>query len=477
MTKKISMALVTTGLLLFSGCATDSAVTQRGANEARLSSGTTLAYAYMKDGEKVVKISTKRDGKVDDDIEIIRITYGGFYPDYDMSREVEKGEKSPGCFVKMDDNDKNKKFCESRYTGRQALYTGIASIVNAAATVTTVGLNVASGAISDPKFFQREQFLEIVKGNDLPKYRKVLLELYKSAESKERSIDGLYSEAYNNYRKGAGNIRISYNIVDRSGMVPPSTLKEITLPVEIVPDAPERKSFDYKKEINFEASAADIEKVLAETGEKIENRFKKDYEEYEKYIKEGFDHYALRGPSEYDYRHNDRVTYHLKTDIPKSVEYRPDTAKNLTIGATVEYADLKGMIPSKFLLEDNKNLKMEFHPDSNMIITAIGTNKTKSFLTISSITAYYGSGANTLSGLNREIAPETTTLAKNSRYDLFSDKMKKSSIFSKMTAAKAKKIVIDSGYAVKYRIMNTNLDHTIYDTEKYSLYDIYLQYI
>jgi len=159
MTGKLSMALLTAGALIFTGCATDSVQKRKSADEVRLSNGTTLAYAYMKDGEKLLKITTKRDGEIDDDIEIIRITYGGFYPDYSMSREVESGEKSPGCFVKMDDKDKDKKFCESHYTGRQALSTGIASIVNAAVTVTTVGLNVASGAISDPKFFQREEFL------------------------------------------------------------------------------------------------------------------------------------------------------------------------------------------------------------------------------------------------------------------------------------------------------------------------------
>ena len=471
------MAFMTAGLLMFSGCATDSTVTHRSADEARLSDGTTLAYAYMKDGDKLLKISTERDKKIDDDIEIIRITYGGFYPDYRMSHEVENGEKSPGCFVKMEDKDKDKKFCDSRYTGRQALYTGIASIVNAAATVTTVGLNVASGAISDPKFFQREQFLKIVKENRLPKYRKELLELYKSAASKEETLNRLYNKANKKYRKGLNDIKLSYNIKDRSGLVPSSRLKDISLPVEIVLDAPKRKSFDYKKDISFETSASNIEKVIVEMDEKIEKHFKKDYEEYEKYIKNGFDHYTLRGPNEYDYRYNDKIVYHLKIDIPKAVEYKPDTVKDLSIGATVEYADLKGMIPSKFVLEDSNNLKIEFYPDSNMMITAIGMNKTKSFLTLSSITGYYGSGANTLSGLNREIAPETTTLAKNSRYDVFSDKMKKSSIFSKMTASKAKKIVIDSGYAIKYRIMNTSLDHTIYNTKKYSLYDIYLQYI
>ncbi len=122
-------------------------------------------------------------------------------------------------------------------------------------------------------------------------------------------------------------------------------------------------------------------------------------------------------------------------------------------------------------------MNINFELNTNATVSVIAENKTKSFVTTKSLTSYYKSDVYSMSDIDREISPEAITVSGNSNYSLLSDKMIDSSNFKGITKAKAKSIKINYGYAVKYRLNNTNLNKSIYDTKKYSLYSIFKQYL
>jgi hypothetical protein len=62
-------------------------------------------------------------------------------------------------------------------------------------------------------------------------------------------------------------------------------------------------------------------------------------------------------------------------------------------------------------------------------------------------------------------------------YDLLSGDMIKESAFEKVTKKKASNTYITYGFASKYRINNTNVDQSLYSTAKYSLLELYKQYL
>ena len=143
---------------------------------------------------------------------------------------------------------------------------------------------------------------------------------------------------------------------------------------------------------------------------------------------------------------------------------------------TVSSATVTKMFPKSFVLED-KNIHVDFVTNSNLIVSAIAVNKTKSFINVKSLTSYYKSAVFNQSNIDREIAPDSTTLQTNSGYDMFSNDMKNSSNFYKITKSKAQDIKINYGFAVKYHLNNTNEDKSIYETKKHSLYNIIKEYI
>jgi hypothetical protein len=443
------------------------------ARKVILSDSRTIAYAYMKNGEKLVRISTSRE-KPRENEEIIRITRGGFYPDYSMNREVALGKKSPGCLVHMSPKDKDYAICHSHYMGREALYTGVATIVNTVATVTTVGLNVASGAITDPKFFHFETFEKAIKANDLFHYRDMILEAVNLSAKRSKDIEKLYDRSFSVYRDNAKEITFAYEIKDRSGLLP--SRNDIEFPVRVVLDAPKRKRFDYEKLIDFSVTPEIFDNRMANVKNAILSESKSEEEAYRKYLKEKFDHYVVHCPKTYTYEYNEHIHFHTILKAPERVAYKPGKPMKVGIYATVDYADLYAMLPKKFHLED-KNLVADFMADSNAWISVIVSNRTQSFVTVKSLTSYYLNLVSNLSGIRREIAPESKTLTSNSRYDLLSDIMKKRADFSKMTKSEAKKTHVNYGYAIKYRINNTNIEKSIYKTRKISLYDIYKSYI
>ena len=103
------------------------------------------------------------------------------------------------------------------------------------------------------------------------------------------------------------------------------------------------------------------------------------------------------------------------------------------------------------------------------------TNKTKVFVQIKSVSVYYNNKIYNLAGNDIEnifeLAPEAS-VEKDLSYLLAASNISNLADYPEMTAQKAKQMHIDFGFAIKYRMVEQNVDKTLYNTKKYVLYDV-----
>jgi hypothetical protein len=458
-------------------------------NEPVLSSYGTLGYAYMKGGTKLVKVIPNSaeyavkaliEEDKNNDIELIKITRGGYYPNYSMNSNTENGKGGKGmptCLVHMNDKDPNLPFCRSHYTSREALMTGVATLWNAAATFTTVGLNVATGTLADPKYFHKDEFLDIVKKADLPKYREALLSLNTYSDDKVESINRMYEKAYSEYSDNQKLLTVTYTLQDKSGFYNQNTIDGA---YSIALNAPQKKNYEYLSLINNEVFAEgnqNLEEQVKAIKEKIDEKYKNDVQEYEKYLSSNFKNYKLVGNSSKTFKHNDKISFYATIKAPtQEIPYTLGKKITINIPVTIEYADIKGMVPKEYALQDT-NFNMLMRADSGLGINGIMSNKTQSFITVKSLTSYYQNLVFNVSNLDKELAPEAKDLDDGTRYSLITSSMSEKSNFEKITKSKAQAIKINYGYAVKYKVNDTNIEKAIYNTKNYSLYEIIQQYL
>ena len=132
-----------------------------------LSKGEVIAYAYMKNGRTLVSISDKyKQPEEDEDIEIIKITESGFYPDYYLSIKDINGDT---IYCNMADwqNEKKgiEKKCDSEYTTHSAgqVLFNISSVI--------------LGSVTNFQSFDKEYFFKVIEDNNLIQERKQLMRL------------------------------------------------------------------------------------------------------------------------------------------------------------------------------------------------------------------------------------------------------------------------------------------------------------
>ncbi|MDD5052601.1 MAG: hypothetical protein PHO27_07720 [Sulfuricurvum sp.] len=448
------------------------------ADEPQLSPYGEIAYAYMQDGTKLVKITTQLEDYNKDNIEIIRITNGGFYPNYSMNSKTEEGKGGEkGCLAHMSDDSKDLSFCRSHYTSREALMTGFATLFNAAATFTTVGLNVATGALADPKYFHKNDFLEVVKNSDIQKYREALIALNTYAMNKGNEINNLYTQAYNDYTDNKKMISIIYTLQDKSDLF---QAKEIDGGYYVELNAPQRKTYEYMSFLNKEIFAQENDNLdthIEQIKNKIDDQFNKDMSEYKKYITDNFKNYKLIGQPSKMYPYNNKISFYASIKTPaKEIPYTLGKKTTITVPVTVEYANVQGMIPQEYAIQDG-NFNMVMRTNSGLSVNGIMSNKTQSFITVKSLTSYYQSLVYNVSNMDKELAPEARDLDDGTSYSLITTAMSAKSNFEKVTKNSAQKIKLNYGYAVKYKVNDTNIEKAIYNTKNYSLYDVIQQYI
>ena len=301
-----------------------------------------------------------------------------------------------------------------------------------------------------------------------------LSKLKKIAESKQNELQQMYQSYFNKYNENISNIKLAYKVQDKSGLL---KSKKLDAGYSIVLNVPRKKEYNYDSILNsYSAINSDYDNEYTKAVAKINYQFEEDKKEYKAYLRTAFKTYKIEGSKEKTFKHNEYISFESIVKAPSEIKY--NLGKNIKVPVTIiiKSATLTHMVPKQFTLNDS-NMNISFEINSNTNISVIAKNKTKSFITLKSLTSYYKNDVYNLSKLDREISPETTTLSSNSNYSLLSDTMISASNFKGITKAKAKYIKINYGYAVKYRLNNTNVNKSMYDTKKYSLYDIFQQYL
>jgi hypothetical protein len=455
-----------------------------------LSNSEILGYAYMQDGSKLLKVSLDANEARDKDVELIRITEGGFFMDYNLNPEQIAGNKAVVCSTDNESNgptysNGNKdltKVCQSHFFTHTAVDIAASTLASTVFTVLNLGINLIEGSLINGKTFDKDAFLKIIDDNNLGKYRAELLtiktkerEITNYAKQKSQEMDALYTAAYNAYADNQKTISISYAVNDKSGLLQD---KNLNGDFSVGLHSPEKKSYDYTSLIKTEAPPT-IDNTLSNLSnikEKIDQQYQKDLKEYKTYLSTGFKDYTIIGASEKTFAHNENISFFATLKAPTTVPYTLGKKINITIPITVEYANLEKMVPKEYSLSDS-NFVGVMQANSYLTVNGVMSNKTQSFLTIKSLTCYYQNLVNNLSNLDKELAPESKDLDDGTQYGLLSSTMQEKSNFTKMTKSKIESIKINYGYAVKYRINDTNIEKAIYTTKNYSLYDIFRQYL
>jgi len=154
--------------------------------------------------------------------------------------------------------------------------------------------------------------------------------------------------------------------------------------------------------------------------------------------------------------------YNYKIDYPETVDYSESDIK-VKVKAIVESKDFRKVIPNY----ENKDNLIRVKLSGNQISI---NNKATEFVRVISVGYYYDTKVYTdssseIDGL--EIAPESTsTITIPSQFfNIVPDK-------TDMTAAMARNQSINFGLALKYRVVNQNVDKTLYKKFDYNLYDV-----
>jgi hypothetical protein len=437
-----------------------------------LSSENAIAYAYMKNGDKLEYITFNYE-KPKDHYEVIRITKNGFYPDYTMDADVENGKKSAGCLVVMKEENENYNFCRSNYTGRTILGTGVSTLWNAAATVTTIGLNVATGTLVDPKFFDKDKFLNIVKENELLQVRTKINQLQSLENTHNKDLDDLYVNEHYKYKENIKNISFKYIYNDKSGLLFGKDLNP-NLKINIL--NPDKNLLVYKKyyiEKKFD-SLANFNSFMVDLTEKLNTEFEAAKLKYKnEYLANAFKDYSFYTNNKNYFELNSNISFNGELIIPKNIRYIYGQKTVVPVNVTINSANINTLAPSSFILKDN-NIDVDFKNPNRNNIDVIASNKTNSFLTIKSLTSYFDSDVYTFSNvINRELAPDSSTTNYNSSYPLFSDNMTKKLSLNKITQEILNRKYINYGFAIKYHIQDNNIEKTIFNKRKYSYLELF----
>ena len=474
----INVVLSSALVLAISGCGGETPKPSYKSNNehAQFGNGSLLAYAYLKNGKVLVSINDTK-AIADNSVETVLMTTGGFYPSYRFSS---RGQECGRYYIKGRLNDwTNTAFCKSNYTSSSATSVVGNTLWNSLLTPIATVVHPIDSVSGEPiykstKAFDKELFLEIMSENKLPALRQKLVSLKKLADEKETILENMYTPYFNEYNENLANIEIVYNIQDKSQLLP---TKKLDADYRVVLNAPDKKEYKYASFLaSFVATPENFDNKYADVVNKINHQFEEDKKEYKTYLKTAFTTYKLEGPKNKTFIHNENVSFVSSIKAPSEIKYRKGKRIKIPVTIVVNSATLTHMIPKIFILSDS-NMDVTFEANSDATISVIAENKTTSFVTAKSLTSYYNRDVYSLSNIDREISPETTTLSENSNYSLLSDKMIKASDFEGITKAKAKSIKMNYGYAVKYRINNTNLNKSMYSTKKHSLYSIVQEYL
>ena len=157
--------------------------------------------------------------------------------------------------------------------------------------------------------------------------------------------------------------------------------------------------------------------------------------------------------------------YNIGIDVQDNVQYSQSTNTKLPVKITIDSRNYTHVFPP-YKHEDN-NLKLYFNGETIEFV-----NKTKNYLEIKSITIYYNNNITNHSyDKSIELPPNTYKNGFNIN-NYVNNEIINDSNYESVTANSAKKSNFNFGFAVKYRIVEQNVDKTLYNTNAYNLYKV-----
>jgi len=161
---------------------------------------------------------------------------------------------------------------------------------------------------------------------------------------------------------------------------------------------------------------------------------------------------------------NDIGKYDLKIRCPDSVPIENGVI-NVPVNLVINnIRNIDNVFPS--YNHEDKNLKVLFDGKRLHFV-----NKTDTFLTVKSISMYYGSFIKTLP-IEINLAPQASTINPVTINDFMNNKLSALSSYKDVTLKGIAHAKLTFGFAIKYRVIYQNIDKTQYKTFTYNLYDL-----
>ena len=138
-------------------------------------------------------------------------------------------------------------------------------------------------------------------------------------------------------------------------------------------------------------------------------------------------------------------------------------AKKVDIGLTINSLKFKKILPRKIIEKDNNIEVMLRDGIFNF------TNKSSSYIEVNSVSFYYNGKIASLYNMSKELPPASEqNLTYLNRFPLEKNALD----FLNVTKKMALKKNLNFGIAIKYRILDTNKEITLYQNNKYSLLEL-----
>ena len=283
-----------------------------------------------------------------------------------------------------------------------------------------------------------------------------------NTHTKEK-YDALYQKYYTVYESGRENIKLSFSIKDNTGLWNGELdndvhVKNMTL------DMPSDE-VNYYKEFSFTPSVEpDKVKVMASG---IDSIYQADIASLQQKLKE-YEKTLVRQTSEYSLPHDDVFTkdgFVVQIDAPKTVAFKGTSIQKVPVLYTVVAKNFKNVYP-KYSNSDS-NLEARFDGKNLDLI-----NRTDYFLQVKTISVYYNSDIyNYTFNDVLELAPGA--VKKDIAIDtIVNDKIRNDAETRIVDAKKAKSTDILFGFAFKYRLVEQNVDKTLYKQVSSNLFKV-----
>lgn len=403
-----------------------------------------LAYVDLKDGELV---SGDTFGTETERIEINTNGFsGGIKPDtYYCSLWFHRG--------------KDVKNCKSYYSKFDYSIGNLLHITiwNGVFGYITLGLFPFLGGIPYIKTYDPDAFDYAIKHNKLDVLRNNLISL-KNAEIE------IFKKLKQEYVDNIKNISFDFQLEEKNYFADKFNLQNQFYFDKIKNDffviEPNETSLSYFYFQNT-LSAFEDKKDLKKAN-------KQDLDSVRKYAKDTFKSYRVnKGKNiQTKIQHNENIYTDIVLEMYKTtIPYE----KNKKIKIPVEYSfttKFENILPKFFVAED-ANLRVEFTANGISLI-----NKTKKFLLINSIASYLGSDVYS-QNISIELSPEAN---KETYQNIFSDVQLANVNFDNPSKKDLDK-KINYGYAIKYKLVETNVEKTIYQTKQFRILDILKTYL